>query len=147
MNMGHLYGKVVDTKTNKGIPGATVQLIGTRFGMQQRKDSTSRHDSAFHGSDTAFHRDSAFHKFDTARQFDTSGHKTSQKSGEVILATVLAEANGDFSLENLPVFGNFKLHITAVGYADYVEPVSFGLKFQRKVITMQMLISNNACSK
>jgi outer membrane receptor protein involved in Fe transport len=131
MNMGHLYGKVVDSKTNKGIPGATVQLIGTPFGMQQRKDSTSRHDSTFRRSDTAFHRDSAFHKIDTARQFDTSGHKTSQKSGEVILATVLAEANGDFSLENLPVFGNFKLHITAVGYANYVGPVSFGLKFQR----------------
>ena len=31
MNMGHLYGKIVDSKTNKGIPGITVQLTGNKF--------------------------------------------------------------------------------------------------------------------
>jgi outer membrane receptor protein involved in Fe transport len=30
MNMGHLYGKVVDNKTNKGIDGVTVQLVTTQ---------------------------------------------------------------------------------------------------------------------
>src|SRR4051812_11821305 len=73
MNIGHLYGKVVDSKTNKGIPGATVQLIGTRFGTLPQKDSASRYDTAFHRSDTTFHRDTAFRKFNGAHQFDTSG--------------------------------------------------------------------------
>ena len=89
MNMGHFYGKVVDNKTNKGIDGATVQLLGNRF--------------------------------------DTS----TKKQHQVIIATVLARQNGDFSLENLPVFGNFKLRVTSVGYKDFEDTVSFGLKYQR----------------
>lgn len=86
MNIGHMFGKIVDSKTGKGIDGATVQLIGNRF--------------------------------------DT----VTKKMNERILATVLAESNGDFSLENLSLFGNFKLHITVVGYTDYLQPVSFGIK-------------------
>ncbi len=154
MNIGHLYGKVIDSKTNKGIPGATVQLIGTRFDMQQRRDTALRHDSALHKFDST-HKFNNTHIFDSTHRFDTAAHKfntsanrpdtsfhrvdtpgqkfnrTSQKPREAILATVLAQANGDFSLENVPVFGNFKLHVTAVGYADYTQQVSFGLKFQR----------------
>lgn len=30
-NIGHFYGKLVDSKTNKGIEGVTVQLLGNRF--------------------------------------------------------------------------------------------------------------------
>jgi hypothetical protein len=29
LNMGHLYGKVVDSKTGKGIDGASLQLLPT----------------------------------------------------------------------------------------------------------------------
>jgi outer membrane receptor protein involved in Fe transport len=86
MNMGHLYGKIVDSKTNKGIDAATVQLVGS--------------------------------KFDT----------TTKKAKDVVLATVLTQSNGDFSLENLPVFGKFKLRATVLGYKDYDAPVSFDLK-------------------
>jgi len=85
MNIGHMYGKIVDSKTNKGVDGATVQLIGNRF--------------------------------------DT----VTKKPKEVILATVLTSAHGDFSLDNLPLFGNLKMHVTFIGYADYLQPVSFGI--------------------
>lgn len=37
MNAGHIYGKVVDAKTNKGIDGASLQLIGNRFDTATRK--------------------------------------------------------------------------------------------------------------
>lgn len=153
MNMGHLYGKVVDAKTNKGIPGVTVQLIGSAFSMQQRKpdstnkfDSSKKFDSGIYRFDTSHKFDSGFQRFDSSHRLDsgfnrfdtsrltndtTQKPKTSQKAREQILATVITQSNGDFSLENLPVFGNFKLHITAVGYTDYTAPVSFGLKFQR----------------
>ncbi|HRI22444.1 MAG TPA: carboxypeptidase regulatory-like domain-containing protein, partial [Panacibacter sp.] len=86
MNMGHFYGKVVDSKTGKGVDGATIQLISQ--------------------------------KFDTV----------SKKTKPAIIATLLAENNGDFSLEKLPVFGSFTLRITVVGYKDYSQTVSFGLK-------------------
>ncbi len=90
MNAGHFYGKIVDSKTNKGIEAATVQLIGNRF--------------------------------------DT----TTKKTREVILSAVLTHPNGDFSLENLPVFGNFKLHVSVIGYKDYTQQISFDLKSGRR---------------
>lgn len=37
MNAGHMYGKIVDSKTNKGIEGATVQLIAPKFDTVTRK--------------------------------------------------------------------------------------------------------------
>ncbi len=86
MNIGHFYGRIVDSKTNKGIDGATVQLTGQ--------------------------------KFDTV----------SKKVKPFIAATMLAKGNGDFSIENLAVMGTYKLRITVLGYKDYDQPVSFGIK-------------------
>jgi outer membrane receptor protein involved in Fe transport len=37
MNIGHFYGKVVDSKTNKGIEAVTVQLLGNRFDTTTKK--------------------------------------------------------------------------------------------------------------
>jgi outer membrane receptor protein involved in Fe transport len=37
MNAGHIYGKVVDAKTNRGLDGASLQLIGNRFDSVNRK--------------------------------------------------------------------------------------------------------------
>jgi hypothetical protein len=39
-----------------------------------------------------------------------------KKTTDAILGTMLTAANGDFSFENLPVMGNFKLSISSVGY-------------------------------
>ena len=62
----------------------------------------------------------------TGGMFDTS----TKKLKPAILKTVLTENNGDFSLDNLKVFGNFTLKISAVGYKPYTQQVTFGLKFQ-----------------
>ncbi len=86
MNIGHFYGKIVDSKTNKGIEGVTVQIVGNRF------------DSA------------------------------TKKSVESVLNTQITRANGDFSFENLSVFGNYKLKFSALGYASLEQSVNFGLK-------------------
>ena len=87
MNVGHFYGKIVDSKTNKGIPGVTVILTGN--------------------------------KFDTV----------TKKLKEVSLRTIISSNHGDFSLENLPIFGNFKLKISSVGYKSFEKPLTFGIKF------------------
>jgi len=87
MNVGHFYGKIVDSKTNKGIPGVTVILTGN--------------------------------KFDTV----------TKKLKEVSLRTIISSNHGDFSLENLPIFGNFKLKISSVGYKSIEKLLSFGIKF------------------
>lgn len=40
-NMGHLYGKVIDSKTSKGVDGASLQLLGNRLDSATGK-ATSR---------------------------------------------------------------------------------------------------------
>jgi outer membrane receptor protein involved in Fe transport len=47
---------------------------------------------------------------------------------DVVIKAVLTKSNGDFSLENLPVMGNFKLKVTVINFNDYVQPVKFDLK-------------------
>ncbi len=86
MNIGHFYGKIVDSKTNKGMESVTVLLTGN--------------------------------KFDTA----------TKKMKDAVLGTLITKANGDFSFDNLPVFGNYKLKLSSLGYKSIDKPVSFGIK-------------------
>jgi outer membrane receptor protein involved in Fe transport len=84
--IGHFYGKVVDGKTGKGMDGASVQLVQSKFNpaTNARKDT--------------------------------------------VIAGMITHRNGEFSLENLPIFGNFRLTISAIGYTTYDQKVAFDLK-------------------
>ena len=86
MNIGRFYGKIIDSKTGKGIDGVTIQLRGN--------------------------------KFDTV----------AKQMKEAILKTIITEHNGDFSLEGLILFGNYKFKATAVGYKLFEKQISFGIK-------------------
>ncbi len=81
-NIGHIYGKLVDS-TGKAVGDASVVLLQTKF------DSVTK------------------------------------KSKEVLLKGAAAKANGEFSFEELPLFGPLKLKITAAGYKSYEQNVSF----------------------
>ncbi|MDQ6812983.1 MAG: TonB-dependent receptor [Bacteroidota bacterium] len=83
---GHFYGKIEDSKTNKGIDGATLQLL--------------------------------VNKMDTA----------TKKAVPFTLKATITQANGDFSLDNLPVMGNFTLRISAIGFKTVEQKVSFGAR-------------------
>lgn len=50
--------------------------------------------------------------------------QTKEKT-ETIVSGQLTKANGDFSLENLPVSGEMKLKITAIGYITFEKSVKF----------------------
>src|SRR3954454_1158499 len=103
MNMGHFYGKIVDAKTGKGIPGVTVQLVRAAFnGQMQRFDSTNKPNNAF-GLDSTHRFDSSFQRLNNVgTNRDTSNRKFNTSQGRAtIVATVISEANGDFSLENM----------------------------------------------
>ncbi|GEO09013.1 TonB-dependent receptor [Segetibacter aerophilus] len=89
LNSGHLYGKVVDSKTNKGVDGVSLQLLGNR-------------------TDTA-----------------------TQKTASTTLKATITEPNGDFSLDNVPVMGNFTLRISAIGYKTAEQKISFGARGQQ----------------
>jgi outer membrane receptor protein involved in Fe transport len=60
-------------------------------------------------------------------KFDTVTHK----SKDVAIAGMITGKKGDFSLENLPVFGNYRLRITGIGYTTYDEKVAFDLKMPK----------------
>lgn len=51
-----------------------------------------------------------------------------KKRKDVVIAGMLTSANGDFSLENVPLFGQYKLVITAIGYKTYEQMVKFDIK-------------------
>ncbi|MEZ4773512.1 MAG: outer membrane beta-barrel protein [Bacteroidia bacterium] len=53
---------------------------------------------------------------------------TTQKTTEKIISGQLTADNGDFSLENLPIMGDFTLRISYIGFAQTSQVVSFGMK-------------------
>jgi outer membrane receptor protein involved in Fe transport len=87
MNMGRLYGKILDAKTNKPVEAVSIQLIQN--------------------------------KFDTI----------TKKRKDTIISGMLTTKAGNFSLENLPIMGNFRLKITAIGFKTIEQKVAFELKF------------------
>ena len=62
-----------------------------------------------------------------------------KKTTEAILGTMLTAPNGDFSFDNLPVMGNFKLSISSVGYKKLVKELSFGIKMGGGQSMQQMM--------
>jgi outer membrane receptor protein involved in Fe transport len=64
----------------------------------------------------------------TGQQWDS----VTQRSKTVILAGQLTRANGDFSLEKLPLSGEFTLQIQALGYINYKSTVAFDLSKLRQ---------------
>jgi len=60
----------------------------------------------------------------TQSKMDTA----TKKKKEVVIAVMLTNKKGEFSIDNLPVMGNFQLLITAIGFTPYNEKVSFNLK-------------------
>ena len=51
-----------------------------------------------------------------------------KKTIEPIYGTQLSATNGDFSFENLPIMGNLKLIISAIGYKKLEKTLSFNIK-------------------
>lgn len=99
MNIGHFYGRIVDAKTDKGLDGASVQLI--------------------------------LSKFDTV----------TRKRKDVVVAGMITSKKGDFSLENLPIFGNYRLKISGIGFQSYEQKVAFDMKMPAKGADMQQALN------
>src|SRR5688500_5994504 len=53
-----------------------------------------------------------------------------KKRKDVIISGMLTKANGEFSLENIPLFGQSKLKITAIGFKPFEQTVGFDVKMQ-----------------
>lgn len=57
--------------------------------------------------------------------FDTLTHTKK----DTIISGMLTRKSGEFSMENLPIMGRYRLSITAIGYKTLEQPVSFDIKF------------------
>ena len=62
-----------------------------------------------------------------------------KKTSETILGTQLSASNGDFSFENLPVMGNLKLVISAIGFKKIENTLSFNIKMGGGQSMQQMM--------
>lgn len=58
-------------------------------------------------------------------KFDTATNKMK----EATLGTLITKANGDFTFDNLSLFGNYKLILSSLGYKNLNQVISFGIKF------------------
>jgi len=47
---------------------------------------------------------------------------------DTVVNGMLTQANGEFSLEGVPIFGQLKLKISAIGFKEFTENVSFNLR-------------------
>ncbi|MBO9573300.1 MAG: carboxypeptidase regulatory-like domain-containing protein, partial [Chitinophagaceae bacterium] len=64
----------------------------------------------------------------------------SSKGGkDTVIAGMLTKKSGDFSLENLPVIGRFRLNISAIGYKTFEKQVAFDLKSAKGKNPSQMM--------
>ena len=55
----------------------------------------------------------------------TKMDSVTKKPREVIVSGMLTTPSGDFSLENIPVMGRYKLRVTGIGYVPYEQDVAF----------------------
>jgi ferric enterobactin receptor len=84
-NIGHIYGKVVDS-AGRPVGDASVILLQTKF------------DSA------------------------------SKKRKDILFKGLATKSNGEFSIEELPLFGGLKLKISASGFKPYEQAITFQMK-------------------
>jgi outer membrane receptor protein involved in Fe transport len=60
----------------------------------------------------------------TQNKMDT----VSKTRRDVVVAAMLTDKKGEFSIDKLPVLGSYQILITAVGFAPYHEKIAFNLK-------------------
>ncbi|MFN4234836.1 MAG: outer membrane beta-barrel protein [Bacteroidia bacterium] len=100
MNVGRIYGKVIDNATGKGLEFATVRLMITKF------DSVSK------------------------------APKQNLVTGQI------TQSNGEFNLEQVPVFGKLTLIISAIGYQTYEQNIAFEKPTQGKMPVFEKDLGN-----
>lgn len=109
------------------IMNAFAQMPGGGQGRGGRMGGQSMNVGHFYGKivdkKTSKGVDAASVQLVTAR-FDT----VSKTRKDVIVSGMLTRSNGEFSLDNLPVMGNYELKITAIGYKPYDQKVGFTMK-------------------
>jgi hypothetical protein len=75
----------------------------------------------------------------TQSKMDTA----TKKRREVVIAAMLTDKKGEFSIDKLPVMGTFQILITAIGFAPHNEKVSFNLKMGGDMTQMMSAVDKD----
>ncbi len=67
-------------------------------------------------------------EFASVQLLQTRMDSATKTRKEVVVSGMLTRANGEFSLENIPVMGQSKLKISIIGYKEFDQPVAFDIK-------------------
>ncbi len=67
-------------------------------------------------------------EFASVQLLQTRMDSATKTRKDVVVAGMLTKANGDFSLDNIPVMGASKLKISIIGYKEFEQPVAFDIK-------------------
>ncbi|MFN2457230.1 MAG: outer membrane beta-barrel protein [Chitinophagaceae bacterium] len=124
---GRFYGRVVNA-SNKGVEAASVILVRDNTNAANRGTPTNRRNT----------RDTTAQKTDTTGTIitnakdvpvtDTTANANNTAANtqkEVIVGGMLTSPGGEFSIENVPAMGRYKLRITGIGY----KPVELSVNF------------------
>jgi outer membrane receptor protein involved in Fe transport len=65
----------------------------------------------------------------------------SKKRKDVVIGGMITKANGEFRIENIPLFGPMKLKISAMGFKPIEQPVTFDLKMQPGNFDMNAMLN------
>ncbi len=67
-------------------------------------------------------------EFATVELLQNKFDSVSKSRKDVVITGMLTKQNGEFNLENIPLFGQYKLHVTAIGFKEITVPVAFDFK-------------------
>ncbi len=67
-------------------------------------------------------------EFASVQLFTTKMDLATRTMKEALIGGMLTKSNGDFSIENIPVFAPLQLKVTAIGFKELIMPVKFDFK-------------------
>lgn len=119
LNMGHLYGKVVDSKTGKGIDGASLQLLRSRFNSATGKMIASTIKATITNSKGDFDLDNLPVMGNTTLKFSAIGYQSIEQKVSFGMKGPQGEGNREQMLSMIDKdLGNIKLQQDAANLGN-----------------------------
>lgn len=143
-NLGHLYGKVVDSKTGKGIDGASLQFVGNRFDSASGKMASSTLKATITNSKGEFDLDNLPVRGNKMLKFSAVGYKPIEQKVSFGLQMPQGGAQGEGGREQMlsmidKDLGNIKLEQDAANLGNVTVTATkelFEMGVDRKIFNV-----------
>lgn len=105
----------------------TVQFSSAQPGMGGPRGGGQQMNGRFYGKLVDSKTGKAV-EFASVQLLQNKFDSVSKARKDVVISGMLTKANGEFSLENVPLFGQYKLKATAIGFIPIEQKVAFELR-------------------